>query len=322
MPPDQVFLRSILSAGCIESLRLNPVRLDGPPLGHVFTDLPMARISILSMIVEQDRPRDIVSIQEKNNVRAILKLLSSSLTTLEISGNIVEFPTLAETHWPQLKTLRMTDRIPDGTVIPLPIVVAHMPLLKSLSYDFIASVEFQQRAIFCGEYSVGTSFFAFPKLECLSISNVQPGDLLVEQLPTSLKVLRVCALRYAFPGWQVDYSRAVHYPYTPLNAPETLRWLDATKSLQDLAELALTTEDAPWPMLLNTIASACPRLRKLELEKAKFEENIEKSPYRLNDFLGPLSLLPHLSHLRFTYEFGYHDTGMSASKLTGEFLAA
>ncbi|KAG6836011.1 hypothetical protein H0H93_012286 [Arthromyces matolae] len=268
MPLDQALFKALLSNSCIESLRFKPVRLDGPLLEDIVRDLPLSRISILSMIVEQDRPRDIVSTEEKNNVRAILKYLSASLTTLEMSGNIVEFPTLAEIQWPQLTHLRMTDRISDGNVIPLSIVVANMPLLRCVSYDFIASLEFQQGPIFGGGCETSPSVFS--KIEYLSISNVQPRDRLVDELPASLKTLRVLALRYPFRFY--EFSQREHHPYTPLNAREVHRWLTAATSLGDLVELALTTKDAPSPALIAQIASACPRLSTLELEQASFED--------------------------------------------------
>ncbi|KAF5376447.1 hypothetical protein D9615_008690 [Tricholomella constricta] len=306
-PPPEALLLSASTLSQLKTLELVCCRLDGPSLLHAFSRL--SHLSSLTFTVYDQRPSNINVVEEHKNVADILRSLGPILSHLTIAGDLIDFETLATINWPQLHTLRLVNHVPEGKTIPLPIVVSRMPLLRTLGYDFCAGEEPRDPTLYCHDGQGNLPFprlsSVLPGLTSLSISNVQTEDKIVEQLPGSLQVLRVVARRDPF--YFCDPWDDFRYNYSSLNERNTFRWIDAAAKLTCLMELALTLENAPSPSVLAAIASACPRLRILELEQASFETNSEESPYTTESLIEPLIQLHDLRDLRITMEIGVHN---------------
>ncbi|KAF5371875.1 hypothetical protein D9615_009582 [Tricholomella constricta] len=301
----EALLFSTSTISQLKTLELSGSRLDGPSLVHAFSRL--RHLSSLIVTIYDERPSDINIVEEHKNIANILQTLGPTLSHLTVAGDLIEFETLATIKWPQLRTLRLVNHVPHGKIIPLPIVVSQMPLLRTLGYDFCAGVEHRDATIFChdGEGNLPRLSSVLPGLTSLSISNVQSEDRIVEQLPLSLQALRVVARRD--PWYPTRKSDPYRWHYSSLNEIDTFRWIDAAAKLAYLVELALTLENAPSPTVLAAIASACPQLRILELEQARFEKNYRMSPYTTESLVEALIQLHDLRDLRITMEIGVHN---------------
>ncbi|KAG6901673.1 hypothetical protein C0995_009287 [Termitomyces sp. Mi166 len=154
--------------------------------------------------------------------------------------------------------------------------------------------------IFCSSVEVHPPLsVVLPDLVSLSLSNLQPGEKIVEQLPNGLKVLHVLALR--------DHKVPDTSPssYSGLTDADATTWVDAAAKLPFLLQLSLGLKSVPSPALLAHIARSCPGLEYLELEKEFFEYNDnELSPSILESFVAPLQNLPRLRELRMSVELG------------------
>ncbi|KAG5652560.1 hypothetical protein H0H81_004569 [Sphagnurus paluster] len=285
------------------------------------------------MTVSEKRPSDLDILEQYRNVEEILKVLAPILLKLEIAGDLVEFHMFTAIQWPRLRSLQFANHMPYRDIIPMPQVVSKMPLLETLGYNFHTSAESRDPEILC--YERGASETAHcaslrsvvPDLKSLSISNVKADDTIIEQLPEGLETLRVSALRDPCREARMSlHGGGKCCQYNPLDRFEALRWIEAASKLSSLQELALALKEPPSPTLLAEVVSACPQLRVLELQQARFEKSNNKSLYTLvnhvdsvfgsalahplnsqESLVEPLKNLRHLRDLRITIGLGIHN---------------
>ncbi|KAH0589670.1 hypothetical protein H2248_005396 [Termitomyces sp. 'cryptogamus'] len=260
----------------------------------------MDHLTSLALTVMPERSPDIDTNQEFEIVETILRTVASRLRRLEISGDLIQFSTLAQINWPELHTLCMVGHVPSSRPKPFSVVINHMPSLRNLHCNFSAGHICRQPTVFLSDHGAN-----LPDLENLSISNLRHEDLLIDHLPKNLRVFRILALRdiYGIRTFRLQNPQF----YTALDDDNALRWVRAVAKLPHLIELALTLEQPPSPTLLELIAESCPKLQTLELEQAEFEQNNRCSAYSMEMFVRPLSRLKDLRKLLITIEIGPHD---------------
>ncbi|RDB18436.1 hypothetical protein Hypma_000349 [Hypsizygus marmoreus] len=296
--PPEVLLRATAAAG-ISSLEFTHVRLDGPPLTDIFSRL---KLTHLLLTVSGWRPRDLNAPEELKYVAHILPMLSTTLTYLKISGDLLGFETLARLDWPCLSTLTLIDRIPDGQHMPLPTVISHMPRLRNLHYNFSATSEKRIPPIIYWPDSLGAPSLSVthPQLVSLSMSNIHPTEHALDKLPESLRSLRILALRER--GQQS--LEGPWYPFSPLRETDALQIIAKAALLPDLIDLSLTLVDLPSPTVIEAIAKSCPGLQFLEISQGDYEHNHTESPYLLESLAKSLAQMRHLRELRISVGFG------------------
>ncbi|RDB27536.1 hypothetical protein Hypma_003788 [Hypsizygus marmoreus] len=301
--PPEVLLHATAIAG-IRSLVFTKIRLDGPPLTDVFSK---SKLTNLLLTVGPYRPRNLDAPCELDHVAGILSILSKTLIYLKISGDLVSFKTLADLDWPCLRTLTLIDHVPYGQVMPLPLVISHMPLLLNLHYNFGAtSLGRIPPIVFWFENQDFASLAnTHPCLKSLSMSNVYPPEHTLDELPEGLRSLRILALREQ----NRETLRGPWYPFSPLREDDAFRILANASLLPNLIDLALTLEDLPSPVLLKAVTEACPRLCNLEISQGLFERKQVESPYSTESLAEPLIRLRFLCDLRISIGFGKQYTG-------------
>ncbi|KAG5640303.1 hypothetical protein DXG03_009325, partial [Asterophora parasitica] len=301
-------LRTVLCAlsalPFLHTLEIHGARLDGPPWVEAF--LQLRNLTSLTMTVAEMGAEDLNFDDEFNNVADILTALAPRLSRLEIAGDLIDLSALAALEWPRLNALRLLNHaIPSEIHVPLSALVGRMPSLRILGCDFSAGAQPYCDPIIFGDDNPGPEIF-LPDLCHLSISNVQPNDKVIHQLPRSLEILRVLAIRDNCE--HRDFlSMNQCLQYRALSDAEAFRWIETAARLPHLTELALSLDNAPSPAILSAIASACPGLRTLELEQAAYEDNESLSQYSIEYLAQPLTILHDLRELRITLELGAHN---------------
>ncbi|RDB15562.1 hypothetical protein Hypma_004141 [Hypsizygus marmoreus] len=298
-PPPKMLLNAIALAG-ISILELADVRLDGPALTEIFSH---TKLTHLISTVGRRRPMDLNAADELKHTSDILSIVSKTLVYLKISGDLVSFETLARLDWPCLCTLTLIDHIPYGKVIPLPTVIARMPCLRNLHYNFGAvSTGRRIPPIIFWYDGQGSAPLAVthPHLKSLSLSNIYPAEHTLDHLPQSLRSLRILALR---ERTRQDLS-GPWYPFSPLREEDAFRIIAKAAFLPDLVDLALTLQGLPTPAVIEAVAKSCPGLRFLEISQGDFELHCAESPYSIESLAEPLACLHHLHELRISVGFG------------------
>ncbi|KAG5728084.1 hypothetical protein E4T56_gene19471 [Termitomyces sp. T112] len=304
------FLFTMTALPHLETLSLRQSRFDGPsltrPIAQMYHLTSLILISPLIMIQRLEL-KQYNRFEELKNVAEILQTVAPVLTKLEISGDLVDFQMFESTEWPNLSTFRLVDHVPYSFFRPITAVVAHMPMLQTLACDFKAEETPRTSFIFCppDDHAHPPLSTSIPNLISLSLSNLQPGDQSVQQLPSGLRVLRVVALRDPHIHSIGNLKREPRYNYSALSDDDAYLWINAASKLPYLSRLTLHLKSVPSPELLWHIARACPQLEFLELEQASFEHNWNESPDSMLDLLlSPLASLSQLKELRMSVELG------------------
>ncbi|KAG5332138.1 hypothetical protein C0989_007159 [Termitomyces sp. Mn162] len=294
----------------LETLSLRHCRFDGPSLKRPIAQ--MHHLTSLTLIISLLTTRRLElrqynRFEELKNVAEILQTLAPVLIKLEISGDLIDLWMFESTEWPNLSTLRLVDHVPYSFFRPITAVVSHMPILRTLACDFKAEQTPRSSFIYCplDNHAYPPLSKSIPNLISLSLSNLQPGDQSVQQLPSGLRVLRVVALRDPHIYSIGDLEREPRYNYSALSDDDAYLWINAASKLPYLSRLTLDLKSVPSPEILWHIARACPQLQFLELEQASFEQNWNESPDSVLDRLvTPLTSLPQLRELRMSVELG------------------
>ncbi|KAG6885959.1 hypothetical protein C0992_004762 [Termitomyces sp. T32_za158] len=246
-------------------------------------------------------------LEELKNIVQILLILAPVLRRLEISGDLIDLQVLEWTAWPNLSALRIIDHIPHSVLRPIVAVISGMPMLQTLACDFKAEETPRPSYIFCPVHPYTHLYLSsvLPGLSSLSVSNLQPGEQIVYQLPKGLRDLRVVALRDPHVLTIGDFTIEPRYNYSALSDDDASLWINAASELPHLSKLTLHLKSIPSPELLEHIARACPGLQYLELEQACFEHNYnEASDFMLELLVTPLASLLQLKELRLSVELG------------------
>ncbi|KAH0579344.1 hypothetical protein J132_10300 [Termitomyces sp. J132] len=300
------YLLAVSTLPALHTLKLQQRRFDDPKLIDVFVEMHQLSSLGLTLTELQDIPtvidfrREVAWDQEIDVVSEILQFFSTTLVELEVSGDLIELQMIASTKWPKLATLCLVNHIPYDDYQYLPVVVSQMPSLHTLHCNFRAEMMLRHPLIFCSSAEVHPPLSAvLPDLTSLSLSNIQPRDKIVEQLPSNSKALHIVALRdHIVP----DTSP---YNYSGLTNADVIVWIDAAAKLPFLVRLSLGLKSAPSPTLLAHISRSCPGLEYLELEQDFFEYNEnESSSLTLELFIVPLQNLLRLRELRMSVELG------------------
>ncbi|KAG6860052.1 hypothetical protein C0995_016441 [Termitomyces sp. Mi166 len=304
------FLLAITALPRLETLSLRQSRFDGPSLTHAIAQ--MHQLTTLTLAVSPIKTQRLELQQydyfeELNNIAEVLQTLAPVLIKLEISGDLIDLEMFELIEWPNLSTLRLIDHVPYSFFRPIAAVVFRMPMLQTLACDFKAEEMPRPSFIFCplDNHVHPPLSIAIPSLVSLSLSNLQPGDQCVRQLPSNLRVLRVVALRDPHVHSIGDLKREPRYNYSALSDGDAYLWIDAASELQHLSKLTLHLKSIPSPELLQHIARVCPGLQYLELEQASFEHNYNEAPDSMLELLvTPLVSLLQLRELRMSVELG------------------
>ncbi|KAG6896387.1 hypothetical protein C0992_008625 [Termitomyces sp. T32_za158] len=276
------FLSSINTLRHLDTLSLRQPRFDGPSLMHAIAQmhhLTSLTLALSSHVIQRLKLQEYDRYEELNNVAEILRSVAPVLMRLEISGDLVDLQMIEWTEWPRLSGLRFVGHVPYSYFRPIATVVSRMPILQSLTCDFKAEEKPRPSFIYCPpDYHLHFPLSTIlPNLISFSLSNLQPGDQTVRQLPLSLESLRVVALRDTHYLTIGDLNMEPRYHYSALSDGDADLWINAASELPHLSKLTLHLKSIPSPELLHRIAQACPRLQYLELEKASFEFNDNES---------------------------------------------
>lgn len=129
------------------------------------------------------------------NVRTIIHIPSHNLCYLSIAGDLVDLTALANTDWPNIRTLILTNHSPTRPRLPLAVIVSRMPRLETLTALFSVAVEYTSPFIFCPKSKEPLQLCSIlPQLKALTLSNVFPEDHIFNQLPPGLMKM-ILALR-------------------------------------------------------------------------------------------------------------------------------
>jgi hypothetical protein len=207
---------------------------------------------------------------------ALLKNLSQSLTTLQISGDLLS-PDFLSLTWAQLRTFVITEHTPTP-YITVPELVSKMPALHDLSILFSADLSRDRDA---GEmyppFKLGTPgggllTHCSPLLTTITLSNLEPADPIFAQLPHSLESLHLLAMR---DGYIPGHTRPARLWDAPLTLSTVPVALESISHLQALAALSLTLDDFATADTIHHIASVFPRLRFLQVGHATYSHGAE-----------------------------------------------
>ncbi|RDB24660.1 hypothetical protein Hypma_008229 [Hypsizygus marmoreus] len=307
--PPRLLLSSLTSAHNLDTLEFRNARFDGPSVAHYFAAM---KLESLTIAIGLTRDKAVNFPEEKGNVAEILAVLAERLLHLEISGDLVSFETMKNHNWPNLLTLRYTDHVPSGKLLPLYSVISRMPRLRNLGYNFAAAAQWYRSAfVFCKGQPQSLQLSAtHPDLESLTVSNIFTEDVILDHLPAGLKVLRVLALRDDLRVGQHELMS--YYPYFPISGGDAFRIVRSASGLRNLVELAITLDTCPSPSLIEAVAVSCPGLHILELTHGRYELNIDDSPYTIESLARPLMSLKFLHDLRLTIWFGVQSDGFGS----------
>ncbi|KAJ6576805.1 hypothetical protein B0H10DRAFT_2443692 [Mycena sp. CBHHK59/15] len=274
-------LRALSLVPDLRTLEISDARLDGPPIP---TALAFASLESLTLCIHGfegmvPRPIDIDREVEVANTIALLRAVGGTLQNLQVSGDLLHPDSFASLSWPRLRRLILTEH-PPMTYSYLQPMLGDMPVLSELSVLFVADMSRDQRSLRCpftygvaGDRKLGSGS---PLLASVSLSNLEPTDPILNQLPVDLVTLQVLAL-YGLQKSNQGLPRNRHE--APLTFDGALRVLTTISPLADLVELTFTLDHFPTPDLVAAVADECPRLRLLELGHALYPR---KDIYLLN----------------------------------------
>ncbi|KAK6977974.1 hypothetical protein R3P38DRAFT_3120319 [Favolaschia claudopus] len=245
-------------------------------------------------------------IKQADNVHSLLESVSSRLSELRISGDLISqaFPLL---QWPHIRTFAITEHKPTP-YITLSHLISKMPSLRDLQTLYTAEVPPDRVAPVFPSYHLGDSNSQSALTSChllstATLGNILPGDPILAQLPASLRCLHLRA--------PVDpFDTEAGFPqnaYFPLNEHALTEALHQLRYLLDLVELSIDLDFFVTAPLIQQIASALPQLEVLELSLPRFL--FVNSPRRFKEkdrdpaILTALNLFPRLRHLRIAMNF-------------------
>ncbi|KAJ7858027.1 hypothetical protein B0H14DRAFT_2749900 [Mycena olivaceomarginata] len=299
-------LRALSLAPYLIFLEIHQARFDGSvsssPLPFATLESLVVCISGFRGVVRSDA---IDHKREVANVVALLKNLSQSLTTLQISGDLLS-PEFLSLTWAQLRTFVITEHTPTP-YITVPELVSKMPALHDLSILFSADLSRDRDA---GEmyppFKLGTPgggllTHCSPLLTTITLSNLEPADPIFAQLPHSLESLHLLAMR---DGYIPGHTRPARLWDAPLTLSTVPVALESISHLQALAALSLTLDDFATADTIQRIASVFPRLRFLQVGHATYSHGAEfRFDVRDESILHALQRFSHLTHLRISLDF-------------------
>ncbi|KAJ7187032.1 hypothetical protein C8R46DRAFT_1058631 [Mycena filopes] len=309
--PSQLLLALSL-APQLSSLEILQARLDGllPPLApSSFPSLQSLLICVWKFTTAVTT-RNVVRGTENDNVATLLHSVSSTLTTLSISGDLLS-PQFLLLHWPRLRKFTITEHTPTP-YIGVSQLVLQMPALRELAVLFSADLTRSVDEL-CPPFTLGDDDGQLlannsPYLMSVTLSNLGPDDPIFKQLPTTLEALQVVATWDLYiPEISSSPIKTKETPLTPVKVLTVIQHI----SRFDLVELTLTLDHFPTPALIDIIATTFPCLRFLELAASKYPYAEHAIDGYQDDALPPLlqslEKLAFLTHLRISLNFWQRD---------------
>ncbi|KAG6859619.1 hypothetical protein C0995_006538 [Termitomyces sp. Mi166 len=266
------YLLAVSTLPALRTLRLQQRRFDDPKLIEVFVKMRQLSSLGLTLTELKNKPRvtdtrqEVDWDQEMNVVSEILQFFFPMAGRV---GALRRPHRVTDVSAEKMAKTRHTSSRGSHPIL-------RMPSLSTLHCNFCAEELPRQPFIFCSSVEVHPPLsVVVPNLVSLSLSNLQPGEKIVGQLPNGLKVLRVLALK----DHRVPIPNTSPSNYSGLTDVDATTWVDAAAKLPFLVQLSLGLKSVPSPALLVHISRSCPGLEYLELEKEFFEyNNNELSP--------------------------------------------
>ncbi|KAJ6535883.1 hypothetical protein B0H10DRAFT_2246476 [Mycena sp. CBHHK59/15] len=297
-------LQALSSVPSLRSLKIYEARWDGPtlPTPLLFPALESLSISIYGFDGMLPRANDIDLSLETANVTTVLNAVSQTLRTLRVSGDLLNPDSFSLLSWPSLYTLTITEH-PPISYISLQHLLGHMPKLEELSALFSADLSRQDQKMMRRPFPYGQPGGAVlerksPRLRSITLSNLEAEDPIFDQLPADLVTLKLVA-----GTSPVRPLSGRHRPQRRFHeAP--LRYNDVLFVLSRIS-----------PDLIAAVASACPRLRMLELGHVWYPRgNIDLLDPLDEAFIPPLANLKNLTHLSLSLDFDIRESQVDAAR--------
>lgn len=306
----------IVSLGAMSSLER--LSIENPHLDPVLDTVPDLtclnglQCLILTVSVSEHPPNNINIQKQREFVKMLIAATCSSLTHLEVAGDLILFETIASLQYPVLETFCISGHYPTDTFKGIARLIMGMPNIQHLHSRFSAAPR------------PGAPPFTFflpgdeplPELRSLTVSNVQPNDLILCYLPPSLSYLEIASFKDEvddenFSPWNEDWS-----PYYPLSndTVQTILYHLHPDARSNLAHLSLELDCMPTPELILAISQVCPALTTLQLTRSFFEEALdqlktlvatqtEADKDEIKPYISSLLHLPFLTELRISLGF-------------------
>ncbi|KAK6975082.1 hypothetical protein R3P38DRAFT_3295911 [Favolaschia claudopus] len=241
---------------------------------------------------------------QANNMLALFKSASDNLKELKISGDLISstFPTVT---WPRLRSFTVTEHTPTP-YISVPELTYNMPALRNLSILYTADLTRNEASgdlfpPFCLGVEGGQLLSdRSPFLESVTLSNQEPMDPILAQLPPTLPSLHLRAMADGYHPIDGSPWNLRRSPLTNSTAPRTL---EKVSHLTSLTELSLSLKDFVQPALIKRIVAVFPQLQVLELSHASFINAHGRQDVCDPALLESLQLFPCLQHLRIALDF-------------------
>ncbi|KAJ7768139.1 hypothetical protein DFH07DRAFT_954714 [Mycena maculata] len=299
-------LGALSLAPCLTFLEIHQARFDGTTPS---SPLPFATLKGLVVCISGFRgvvrSDTIDRRKEVANVVALLKSFNHSLTTLQISGDLLS-PDFLSLTWLHLRSFIVTEHTPTP-YIAVPELVSKMPALRDLSILFSADLSRDRDA---GEmyppFKLGTPGGGLlthrsPLLTTITLSNLEPADPIFSQLPHSLESLHLLAMQDGYIPGPSSPGSLWEAPFTLTTIPIAL---ESISHLQELTALSLTLDDFATADTILRIASVFPRLRFLQLGHATYSHGHQFCfDIRDDSILHALQCFSRLTHLRISLDF-------------------
>ncbi|KAJ7075919.1 hypothetical protein B0H15DRAFT_609676 [Mycena belliarum] len=298
VPPE--LLASLSLVPHLALLEIHHARFDGapPPLSLPFATLETLVISTLGF-GGMVRKRNIDHSNERRNVHGLLAHVCDTLSTLQISGDLLPTDFIAF-RWRRLRKFTVTEHTPTP-YISTPELVSQMPALRELYVLFSADLGRDEDELY-PPFRLGNlgGQPLSPLLTSITLSNLEPADPIFKQLPHTLETLHLVAMQDPYapgPGSPQDPREAAFTLTTVLTVIDNISHLD-------LSELSLTLNVFATAGLIHRIATVFPRLRFLQLQHSIYCHGDEFClDVRDNAIADALRRLRLLTDLRISLDF-------------------
>ncbi|KAJ7265211.1 hypothetical protein C8J57DRAFT_1622307 [Mycena rebaudengoi] len=299
-------LHALSLAPRLSSLEIRQARFDGTT-----TNSSLQFATLESLLISISGFQGVLSRENINCARqssiavAFLKNLSSNLTVLHISGDLLCHDFLNIT-WPRPRKFAVTEHTPTP-YIPVPDLVCGMPALRELSILFSADLSRDRNAgeiyppFVLGNVGGGLLTRRTPLLSSVTLSNLEPVDPIFAELPPALQSLHLLTM---VDGYLPGLGTPAQLWEAPLTHTTALIVLENISHLEGLTELSLTLNGFSTAPLIHRIASIFPRLRFLELGNSSYLYGPQLCfDVRDPTILEALQHFPLLTHLRISLNF-------------------
>ena len=250
---------------------------------------------------------------------------ASSLQSVQISGDLCDFATLANHDWPNLRSLILTGHVPRQSGVELIDVIAKMPALVDLRLLFAATFKHDPLFHIIPSGAVSASdpthvtarnnpATLLSQIRYLAISNACRLTGAIFHYANQLERLVICAIsdlpRVPVALGRADIDALMSNPLADAafssNSPSggAGSTSDATP-YHSLKLLRIMIEDKVNPELCHRICRLFPNLESLEVELCGYHDG--KSIYAWDEFASAFTPLTQLRKLRLCIQFPEFD---------------